>query len=80
VRHEVKAKHSEVAKLRKILAALSPLERDALQRFYVRRQEAVEIFRETGIKESTLRELTHRVKRQYSEMTRGEVDLEGLAD
>jgi DNA-directed RNA polymerase specialized sigma24 family protein len=61
-----KLKDSEAA-LRRILATLAPTEREALEMYYVRDFEDVQICSETGMGQSELRELRRRVKKEYSE-------------
>ena len=57
--------NSDVARLRKILAALSPKERDALERFYVLGQDTSQILREMKMAPDELRHLKAEVKRQF---------------
>jgi DNA-directed RNA polymerase specialized sigma24 family protein len=55
----------DLAKLKKILARLEPVEREALTRFYVLGHDTVRVTAELGIGDSQLRELKARVRTAY---------------
>jgi DNA-directed RNA polymerase specialized sigma24 family protein len=54
-----------LGKLKKILARLAPVEREALARFYLLDQDAVRIAAELGINNSQFQELKARIRRTY---------------
>ena len=61
------ASESKAARIRRILAALSPGEREALHRFYALEQDTEEISRAIGLSENALRELKSRVRKAYQQ-------------
>ena len=56
---------SKDARLKRILANLSPRQREALYRFYSLGEDSVQVSRALGLDESELRELKSRVKREF---------------
>ena len=65
-----KVNDSDVAILHKILASLPVREREALEMYYVRGLDDIQVCRETGMGQSELRELRRQVRKQYMEARR----------
>jgi len=60
----------DLSKLKKILARLEPVEREALTWFYVLEHDTVRITAELGISDSQFRELKARVRTAFLAMER----------
>jgi len=60
----------EDAKRRRVLASLTPKEREALYRFYNLRQDPRQISLETGMEQGELHELKSRVRKGFEETGR----------
>jgi len=60
----------DLSKLKKILARLEPVEREALTRCYVLEHDTVRITAELGISDSQFRELKARVRSAFLAMER----------
>jgi len=60
--------------MRRILAAFTPREQEALKRFYVLGQNAAQILRDLDMDENEFRELKSRAKRQYRDRHKGDAN------
>ena len=60
--------------MRRILAALTPRQREAIHRFYVLGQNAAQILQDMSMDASEFEELKSRVKRQYDHRHKGDAN------
>jgi DNA-directed RNA polymerase specialized sigma24 family protein len=58
-----------LARLRRLLNHLTPIERDALRRYYALEQSAEEIEAAIGVTESQLKDLKARIRKALAEKT-----------